>query len=121
MTLTIFTGPLSTLMQDVFRETYRSHYEDEYQKVQRYLKRHYYRVVTLLLLSIFTFFVFSQLASLKPDETLVTYIIGNISCFCLWEVGYTQFATRDVIDEKKRILRARDAVIGFQCHEDHEN
>ena len=37
MTLTIFTGPLSTLMQDVFRETYRSHYEDEYQKVQRYL------------------------------------------------------------------------------------
>ena len=41
-------------------------------------------------------------------------IITNVGAFCLWEVGYTQFARKDAMDERKRIERARDANIEFQ-------
>ena len=39
---------------------------------------------------------------------------GAQETFCLWEVGYTQFAIKDAMDERKRIERARDANIEFQ-------
>ena len=112
--LSICTGPVSTIIQDVFRDVYRSHYEDELQKVDRYLKRHYIRVIALIFVSIVAFFISSYLTGFNPEETIVSYVIANVSCFCLWEIGYTQFATHDVIDEKKRITRALNATIEFQ-------
>ena len=48
------------------------------------------------------------------SDTILSYVILNISAFCLWEIGYTQFSTRNVVDEKKRIIRAMNAKIEFQ-------
>lgn len=113
LTLSIYTEPISPMVQDVFREVYREHYQDELRKVNRYLRRHYYRVLVLLVVSVLTFVISSQLTRLNPDETIISYVIANVSCFCLWEVGYTQFDTLDEADEKKRITRAMNATIEF--------
>ena len=113
LTLTIYTDPITPMMQDIFREVYREHYLDELRKVNRFLKRHYYRVLVLILVSIVTFIISSQLTKFNPDETIISYVIANVSCFCLWEVGYTQFDTLDEADEKKRITRAMNAKIEF--------
>ena len=114
LSLSICTPPLSSVIQDLFREVYRAHYEDELQKIRRYLRRHYWRVAILLIISIFTFLMCSKMLKLIPDDTIFSYLAGNISVFCLWEVGYTQFATRDIIIEKKRVTRALNAEIDFQ-------
>ena len=114
MTLSICTESVSPVIQNVFRETYHSHYQDEYQKVNRYIKRHRIRAVVLLIVSIAAFILSSQLEKILPGETIFTYVIGNISCFSLWEVGYTQFASRDTVLERKRISRALNAKIEFQ-------
>ena len=113
LTLSIYTEPISPMTQDVFREVYREHYADELRKVNRFLKRHYIRVLVLLLISVLTFVLSSQLTKFNPDETIISYVISNVSCFCLWEVGYTQFDTLDEEDEKKRIIRAMNAKIEF--------
>ena len=114
MTLSICTNSLNPMIRDVFREVYRSHYEDEYRKVTRSLKRHYIRIAVLLLVSVAAFVISSKVAKLSSVETIVSYLIGNISCFCLWEVGYTQFESLDLADERKRIRRAMNATIDFQ-------
>ena len=114
MTLSICTNSLNPMIRDVFREVYRSHYEDEYRKVTRSLKRHYIRIAVLLIVSVLAFVISSKVAKLSSVETIVSYLIGNISCFCLWEVGYTQFESLDLADERKRIKRAMNATIDFQ-------
>ena len=114
MTLSIFTDEVSPETQTVFREVYRSHYEDELRKVNRFLYRHYNRVVILLVVCVVAFFISARMAAVNPEETISSYVIANVSCFCLWEVGYTQFETRDVLDEQKRITRAMNAKIEFQ-------
>lgn len=114
LSISICTSPLSSVIQDLFREVYRAHYQDELHKISRYLRRRYRRFVVLLIFSILSFVVCRQLQKIHPDETILSYLIGNISCFCLWEVGYTQFAARDAKEEKKRINRALNAEIKFQ-------
>ena len=113
LTIMIMTKPLTPVIQDLFREVYRSHYQDEYNKVKRYLKRHYNRVVILLLIAVFTFVMSTQINKIIDEETIFSYLIGNVSCFCLWEVGYSQFSTRDVIDQRDRVSRALKAKIEF--------
>ena len=113
LTLSIYTDPVSPMVQDVVREAYHDHYRDEYRKVNRYLKRHYSRVLVLLLVSVLTFVLSSRLTMRNPDETIISYVIANVSCFCLWEVGYTQFDSLDILDERKRITRAMNATIEF--------
>lgn len=114
MTLSICTEPLNTIIQDVFREVYQSHYRDELLKVNRQLTRRCIRVIVLILVSIIAFMLGRLLSKYSPNDTILSYIILNISGFCLWEVGYTQFAARDIVDLKKRIVRALNAVIEFQ-------
>ena len=114
MTLSICSDPVSPMTQDVFREVYRAHYRDELSKVNRYLHRHYVRIVVLMLVAVLAFFASRFLTSINPSETVFSYVILNISGFCIWEVGYTQFATRNVLDERRRILRALNAEIAFQ-------
>ncbi len=114
MTLSICTDALNPQIQDVFREVYCSHYQDELQRVNRYLHRHYTRILCLIILCVLTFLGSRLLAHFNPEETLFSYVILNISAFCIWEVGYTQFAARNVLDERKRILRALHAAIEFQ-------
>ena len=114
MTLSIFTDTVNPFIQDVFREVYCSHYEDELDKVNRHIRRRYVRIIMLLIVSVGTFVISRYLTRANPTETIVSYLIANVSCFCLWEVGYTQFATRDIVDEKKRITRALRAKIEFQ-------
>ena len=113
LTIMIMTKPLTPVIQDLFREVYRSHYQDEYNKVKRYLKRHYTRVVILLLIAVFTFVMSTQINKIIDEETIFSYLIGNVSCFCLWEVGYTHFDRSAASEREKLILRARDAEITF--------
>ncbi len=114
MTLSILTDPVSPAIQDVFREVYRAHYQDEYQRVARYLKRHLIRSVSLFLVCIGAFLLSRWISKAASGDTIFSYVVGNISCFCLWEIGYTHFAMRDVMNEKERINRAMNAVIEFQ-------
>ena len=113
MSLSICTDPVSPVVENLFREVYRAHYNDELQKIARFIKRHTIRGIILIIVSILAFLISNQLANVAPDKTVLSYIIGNISVFCLWEVGYTQFATRDVVMEKRRITRALNATISF--------
>ena len=110
MTVLIYSEPLNTLIQDSFREVYGSHYREELLKVNRYLCRHLIRSVCLALVGAAALLLGMSLTS----DTILSYVILNISAFCLWEIGYTQFATRNVVDEKKRITRALNARIEFQ-------
>ena len=114
MTLYICTNSVNPIIQDVFREVYRSHYEDEYKKVRRNLMRYRRRAIILVLVAVAAFIISSQVARFTSTETIFSYIIGNASCFCLWEVGYTYFTTRSLREEKKRIERALSAKIDFQ-------
>ena len=114
LSISICTSPLNPVIQNLFREVYRAHYQDDQQRIARYLKRHYSRAIILLILSISAFILCNYLSRINPGETILSYLIGNVSVFCLWEVGYTQFATRDVVQEKKRIDRAFNATIEFE-------
>ena len=114
LTLSIFSEPVNEAIQNTFREVYRAHYTDEYQKVTRFLKRRYYRVVALLLVSIGSFCLWKFMSGKGLGSDILMTIITNVGAFCLWEVGYTQFARKDAMDERKRIERARDASIEFQ-------
>ena len=113
MTVSVCTDPVSPMIQDVFREVYRAHYREELLKVERYLTRHGIRAAALVVVAVAAFFLGRMLARTNPSETIFSYIVLNISGFCLWEVGYTQFAARNVLDEKRRISRALNAVIDF--------
>ena len=113
LTLSIFCEPLNEAVQNTFREVYRAHYEDEHQKINRYLKRRYHRVIALLIFSIGAFSLWSFLNGHGAVSDIILNIITNSGAFCLWEVGYTQFSRKDAMDERARIERARDAVIEF--------
>ena len=113
MTLSIYTDPINTMIQDSFREVYLSHYREELLKVNQYLRRHFIRALWLIVTSIIAFLLSRLLTRYNPDETILSYILLNISGFCIWEVGYTQFSTRNVVEEKRRILRAMNAKIEF--------
>ena len=110
MTLLIYTEPVNEMIQDSFREVYRSHYREEFLKVQRYLKRYYIRSLALIPVSLIALLLGMSLTA----DTILSYVILNIGAFCLWEIGYTQFTTHDAVDEKKRITRAMNARIEFQ-------
>ncbi|MBQ2679383.1 MAG: hypothetical protein IJF98_04205 [Firmicutes bacterium] len=114
MNLFIYGNAVNPMIQDVFREVYRSHYEDEYKKVNRLVKRYLRRAVFLVVTAVVAFWISRRLAKITGGDTIFSYILSNISCFCIWEVGYTQFTTRDLRDERKRILRAMNAEINFQ-------
>lgn len=114
MTLMIYSDPVNTLIQDSFREVYFSHYREELLKVNRYLMRHFIRSLALILVGAIALFLGMTLTKHFSSETMLSYVILNISAFCLWEIGYTQFSTRNVVDEKKRIIRAMNAKIEFQ-------
>ena len=114
MKLSIFSEPVNEAIQNTFREVYRAHYMDEYQKITHFLKRRYYRVIVLLFASIGAFCLWKYLAGKGIGSDILLSIITNVGAFCLWEVGYTQFARKDAVDERKRIERAGNAEIEFQ-------
>ena len=118
--LTIMTDDVSQPIQDIFAESYRSHYEDEYQKTVRFLKRRYVRAAFLLLASILAFWLSGLLTNVALAPVYIVTILGQISVFCLWEIGYTHFARSDAAAERDRIIRARDAEIQFQCRLNRE-
>ena len=109
MTLLIYTDPVNVMIQDSFREVYTSHY-----KVNRYLKHYFNRSLALIVIGIIALVAGLSLTNRYSTETVLSYIILNLSAFCLWETGYTQFSARTVMREKRRILRALNARIEFQ-------
>ena len=113
--LTIMSDPVSEQVQNVFAEAYRSHYEDEYQKTIRYLKRRYIRAACLLAVSIAAFALSGFLSGLAKSLAYLVTIFGQVSVFCLWEIGYTSFSRSEAAAERNRIVRARDAQIEFHC------
>ena len=113
MTLLILSDPLNDSIQNTFREVYRAHYEDEYKKITRYLNRRISRMVVLLVVSLSAFILADRLNMRTEGYNVFLNVIANIGAFCLWEVGYTHFASRDAVEEKRRIRRARDARIDF--------
>lgn len=109
LTLTIMTDPLSDATRNTFREAYLAHYRDEYQKVGRFLRRRLSRSIALLIISLTAFVIGDRLAG---GGVFITMIV-NMGAFCLWEIGYTHFAARDAIEERRRITRAINARIEF--------
>ena len=114
MILTIYSDPVNTLIQDSFREVYIAHYREELLRANRYLMRHLVRSLVLFAVGIIALLLGMSLTRRYSNETVLSYIILNISGFCLWEIGYTQFSTRNVVDERRRIIRALNAKIEFQ-------
>lgn len=100
--------------QEFFREVYRAHYDDEYEKVARYLRRRYMRIIALLIVSIVAFYAGIFLFNHVDSASFLQEIVSEIAIFCLWEIGYTHFDRAEAIEEMKRIVRSRDAVILFE-------
>lgn len=116
MTLTIMSDNVSPLIQNIFEESYRSHYDDEYEKITRYLKRRYMRVVGLIFIIAVSFWITYFLTAHTQCPEVILTIISQIGVFCLWEIGYTHYDRVEASGEKSRIVRAKDADIQFQCH-----
>jgi len=116
MTLTIMSDNVSPLIQNIFDESYRSHYEDEYLKITRYLKRRYLRVVGLIFAIAISFWIAYFLTAHTQCPEVILTIISQIGVFCLWEIGYTHYDRVEASAAKSRIVRAKDAAIQFQCH-----
>ena len=115
MLLTIMTDSITEQVQNVFKEAYQSHYEDEYRKINGYLNRRIVRAVLLLVISAAAFFSSTLLARNTNFPDYIITILGQAAIFCLWEIGYTHFSRREAAEERNRIVRARDAVIEFHC------
>ena len=113
MTVTIMSEPVNPSLQAVFRESYYKHYDDEFQKMQRYLHKRYMRVAGLLLISIVSFLSGSFLSDHLTRFGTIAGVVSEISIFCLWEIGYTHFDRSEASLQRKLILRARDAEIEF--------
>ena len=114
LTLTIYSSEISESSRQIFRESFVSHYEDEYRRATLLLHRWYLRVVILILIGVSTYYVGMKLeASIKSLPFLIT-AIANISLFCIWEICNTDFKRRDTILQRKKIQRARDAEIRFR-------
>ncbi len=111
--LSIFTDPVSESVQHTFQESYRAHYAEEYQKITRYLRRRYIRVVILLAVSIGLFFLWDYLLRNTTATNVFLTIMTNMGAFCLWEVGYTYFARAEAVEERKQVARALNAKISF--------
>ncbi|MBR0219146.1 MAG: hypothetical protein IJQ33_08095 [Clostridia bacterium] len=114
MTLTIFSDAVSESMQHTFREVYLSHYEDEYRKVTLYLYRRYNRVILLLISSLIAYYAVTFLNTQMGHTSYLLNVISNIGVFCIWEIGNTHFTRQEATEERKKIIRARDAEIVFQ-------
>lgn len=76
MQLTFMTEAVSEAVQHIFIESYRSHYEDEYQKISRYLKRRYIRSFFLLLVSAAAFWGSSSLSGMIQLPAFLVGILG---------------------------------------------
>ncbi len=113
MTLSIFTDTGNEAVQNTFREVYRSHYEEEYQRINRHLRRRYIRLFLLIAVSLSAFWIWDLLADKISGHSVILSIITNVGAFCLWESAYTQFARQDALVERQRIIRARNAEIVF--------
>ena len=110
--LVLFCEPLSESTRNIFREAYASHYEDEYRKVLHYLRRRYWRIVMMLLLSLLAFCLWVTRGGSSTGSVL-WLMVSNVGAFCLWEIGYTHFDRADAFALRKRIVRARTAEIEF--------
>ena len=113
MKITIMSDSVNPSLQEVFREAYYDHYDDELHKTTDYLHKRYSRVVTLLVISIAAFILGSFLSSHLTRLAFIAGFITEFSIFCLWEIGYTHFDRSEASQRKKKILRARDAEIEF--------
>ncbi len=91
-----------------------SYYEDEYRKLSRYLDRRYIRVAVLLAISVAAYFGGRFYSRLAQESGFLLNVISNVGVFCLWEIGYTHFDRSDTAAERRRVARARDAVIHFE-------
>ncbi len=114
LTVTIFSDAISESMQHTFREVYLSHYEDEYRKVTLYMYRRYNRVILLLLFSVVAYYAADLWTELTGHTSYLLNVISNIGVFCIWEIGNTHFTRQEATEQRKKIIRARDAEIVFQ-------
>ncbi len=121
MSLVIFSEEIIPEVQNVFCEAYRSHYEAELRKVNRFLHRRYLRVILLLVASAAAYWCSGFLRGRLGSGNFFLDFITNLSVFCMWEIGYTHFARIDAVSEKHRIQRAMNAEISFMKVRDERN
>ena len=115
LTLSILTDTGSQAVYDTFCEVYRAHYDDEYQRITRYLKRRHKRLLILIAVSLCAFLLWGLMEESMSRHIVALTIMTNLGAFCFWETGYTQFDRMAARDKKKKILRARNAKIEFHA------
>ena len=113
LNITIVSEPFSEAVQDVIRESYKAHYQDEYQKVNRYLKSRFVRVISMIVGSLIAFTCGTYIANHFASGQFLAGAATQLSIFCFWEIGYTQFESNDAVIQKKHIFRAMNATIRF--------
>ena len=113
LNITIASGSFSPDLQDVIRESYRAHYQDEFVKINKYLTARYIRVVSLIVISLVAFTCGSYISNHFRNVEFLAGAATQLSVFCLWEIGYTHFDRSNASVQKKHILRALNANIQF--------
>lgn len=113
LTLTIHTDSAVESVQDIFREAFRAHYDDECLQLERFLRRRMLRIAVLVLLSVAAYSSYMALRHILHRQPFVLVAISNLSAYCIWEICNTHFARRDAKDRLRRARCARDAAIAF--------
>lgn len=113
LTLNIYSGAISESAKQFFKESFVSHYEDEFRRHTTSLQRSYLRAFVLIFVSVVSYYLGVQFDAIMEGLPFLTTAIANISLFCIWEIYNTYFRRKDILVERKKTQRARDAEIRF--------
>ena len=116
LTLNIYSGAISKSAEQFFRESFVSHYEDEFRRCTTNLYQCYLRAFILVLVSVLSYYAGLRLKTRMASLPFLSTAIANISLFCIWEIYHTYFKQKDFQGDRKKVQRAKDAEICFHCY-----
>ena len=104
---------ISVPLQDTMDEVFRAHYEDEEQRVNRFLESRYTRSIALIIISTGALRILSFIPG-AVSGGIILEILGNLAAFSLWQIGSTYFERNAALGELIRIRIARECRITFE-------
>lgn len=103
---------ISLPLQATMFEVFIAHYEDEQQRIEKFLEGRGKRSFVLMAIS-FTALRVIALKVFKYDKGELWQVIGNLAAFSLWQVGSTFFESSEATEELMRKKIAMEADIKF--------
>ncbi len=103
---------VSEPMQATMQEVFQMYYEDEEQRINRYLEQRYIRVMALVIISIIAMTVWIRFSP-SNDGGVTWTILSNFAAFSLWQVGSTYFERSEGYGNLLQAQIAKQAKLHF--------